>query len=158
MKAITIMQPYASLVASGAKQIETRCWSTNYRGPIAIHAGKKWTADQQELIKRDPFLSALFSGNKKMSIKKRYQLLPFGAVIAIAELVDCVRMVEQTTQIVTGKVIESKLENGQIILGNELVFGNYETGYYAWILENVRPIDPVPAKGQQRIWNWEGNK
>lgn len=39
MKAITLMQPWATLVAIGAKRLETRSWSTNYRGPLAIHAG-----------------------------------------------------------------------------------------------------------------------
>lgn len=39
-KALTIAQPWATLAAIGAKQIETRSWQTNYRGDIAIHAGK----------------------------------------------------------------------------------------------------------------------
>lgn len=43
MKALTIRQPWASLIAHGVKTIETRSWRTHYRGPIAIHAGA--TAD-----------------------------------------------------------------------------------------------------------------
>lgn len=39
MRAITLWQPWASLIAIGAKTIETRSWSTAYRGPLAIHAG-----------------------------------------------------------------------------------------------------------------------
>ncbi len=41
MKAITLWQPWASLLACGAKIYETRSWATNYRGPIAIHAAAK---------------------------------------------------------------------------------------------------------------------
>lgn len=41
MKAITIWQPWASLIACGAKKYETRGWPTKYRGPIAIHAAAK---------------------------------------------------------------------------------------------------------------------
>ena len=41
MKAITIWQPWAFLLAMGAKQYETRSWETAYRGPIAIHAAKR---------------------------------------------------------------------------------------------------------------------
>ena len=41
MKAITIWQPWASLLASGRKRYETRSWATTYRGPIAIHAAKR---------------------------------------------------------------------------------------------------------------------
>ena len=40
MKALTLTQPWASLVAIGAKRIETRSWSTPYRGLLAIHAAK----------------------------------------------------------------------------------------------------------------------
>ena len=41
MKALTLHQPRASLVALGVKTIETRGWSTTYRGPLLIHAGKR---------------------------------------------------------------------------------------------------------------------
>lgn len=41
MKAITILQPFTSLVALKKKVIETRCWKTSYRGKIAIHAGMR---------------------------------------------------------------------------------------------------------------------
>lgn len=40
MKAITLTQPWATLVAIGAKKIETRSWATGYRGRLAIHAAK----------------------------------------------------------------------------------------------------------------------
>jgi hypothetical protein len=36
MKAISLKQPWANLVASGKKTIETRKWSTNYRGDLVI--------------------------------------------------------------------------------------------------------------------------
>ena len=38
MKTLSLTQPWASLVVSGAKRYETRSWRTNYRGPLAIHA------------------------------------------------------------------------------------------------------------------------
>lgn len=39
MKALTIIQPWATLIASGHKMNETRSWKTNYRGEVLIHAG-----------------------------------------------------------------------------------------------------------------------
>lgn len=42
MKALTLTQPYATLVAIGEKRLETRSWRTSYRGPLAIHAAKGW--------------------------------------------------------------------------------------------------------------------
>ena len=33
--------PRAMLIALGAKRVETRSWSTSYRGPLAIHASSR---------------------------------------------------------------------------------------------------------------------
>jgi hypothetical protein len=59
MKAISLWQPWATLVAIGAKTIETRGWSTSYRGPIAIHAAKKLIPDFGSICHSEPFSSAL---------------------------------------------------------------------------------------------------
>ncbi|MFL0196977.1 ASCH domain-containing protein [Clostridium sp. WILCCON 0269] len=40
MKTLTLIQPWASLIALGEKKIETRSWRTNYHGELFIHAGK----------------------------------------------------------------------------------------------------------------------
>lgn len=67
MKALTICQPYAYLIAIGEKRVENRTWSTRYRGPLLIHAGKS----------RHWFEGADPTG------------FAFGAVVATARLVDC---------------------------------------------------------------------
>ena len=59
MKAITLTQPWATLVAMGAKQVETRSWSTAYRGQIAIHAAKGYPKEARELCETEPFKSIL---------------------------------------------------------------------------------------------------
>ncbi len=41
MRALSLHQPWASLIAEGVKTIETRSWATKYRGPLAIHAAKR---------------------------------------------------------------------------------------------------------------------
>ena len=41
MKALSVKQPWANLIASGRKTIETRTWSTSYRGPLLIVSSKK---------------------------------------------------------------------------------------------------------------------
>jgi hypothetical protein len=63
MKAITIWQPWASLIAIGAKQYETRSWETKYRGPIAIHAAKKDPCKMPILV--EPFETVLKRGAGK---------------------------------------------------------------------------------------------
>lgn len=40
MKILTIKQPWAGLILKGRKTIELRTWSTAYRGPVVIHAGR----------------------------------------------------------------------------------------------------------------------
>lgn len=40
MKAISIKEPWASMIAYGYKTIETRNWNTNYRGEILICSSK----------------------------------------------------------------------------------------------------------------------
>ena len=41
MKALSIKQPWASLIAHGIKDIENRNWKTHFRGRIYIHASAK---------------------------------------------------------------------------------------------------------------------
>lgn len=87
MKAITIKQPWASLIVAGLKDVENRTWKTNYRGRVLIHAGvsKKegWnlTANQQMCVAKS---------NKELS-KTKFEDLPFGAILGSVEIVDCVQ-------------------------------------------------------------------
>ena len=41
MKALSIRQPDAGMIASGEKTIETRLWATSYRGDLLICSSKK---------------------------------------------------------------------------------------------------------------------
>ncbi len=59
IKALSIRQPWANLIVSGEKTIETRVWATPYRGPLLLLSSKK------------PDIS------------------PAGCAVAIAELVEC---------------------------------------------------------------------
>ena len=70
MKALTICQPYAHLIVIGGKTTEFRTWPTTYRGPLAIHAGKStsWLDDDD---------------------RKSFPSMAFGAVVGIAELIEC---------------------------------------------------------------------
>lgn len=144
MKAITIQQPWAGLIASGHKRFETRGWKTNYRGPIAIHAGKQKDYDTCMLLAKE-----------YTSIWGEITPLSFGSVIAIADLTECYEVhVDHTDDAVLMRGNMPFVWIGKDT--NEFRFGFYENGRYAWRLENVRPIEPIPAKGQQGLWNWEG--
>ncbi len=145
MKALSIMQPWATLIAQGAKRIETRGWATSYRGPLAIHASKGLPGWVVDIVGGEPqFANAL--GNQALGD------LPRGCIIA-------------TCQLVSVKFITATAEGwdwigptgGRFsypITDQERAFGNYtEPGYYAWLLADVRPLDaPVPAKGALGLW------
>lgn len=152
MKAITIHQPWASLIACGAKKIETRGWATSYRGQIAIHAGKR-PFDTTSYFDRELFRFADVLGLPDIY---SFDQLAYGAVIAIADLVDCVLM-DAFNLSPKGKVNGVWLVNGDYMEGNELLFGDFQPGRYAWMLANVRRIEPAPARGRQRLWEWEGD-
>lgn len=159
MKAITILQPFPALIELEQKHYETRSWKTTYRGPIAIHAGKG--KQYLNLCKQHVFWANLWPYEiaAQYSLQERIdKFLPSGAVIAIADLVDCIKVVGRVTlKFADEKRVAAVLENGIKVFGNELEFGDYSIGRYAWKLENVRRIEPVPAKGQQRIWEWEAD-
>jgi len=50
MKALSIRQPWASLIMAGIKPVENRTWKTNFRGRIWIHAGKRYDYDGEHWI------------------------------------------------------------------------------------------------------------
>lgn len=125
MRAISLWQPWASAIALGHKHIETRGWSTKYRGPLVIHAAKRWTKDQRD------FASTEFT------LGRLPRALPLGAYVAVADLVD----VQETG---TLKLTVDAIER---------LYGNYEPGRFGWVLENIRPLhEPVPAVGKQGFW------
>lgn len=147
MKAITIHQPWATLIAIGEKRFETRGWATSYRGPLAIHAGKKVDRD---ICMQEPFRSVLAEHGYTADN------LPTGAVVAVAELSECFKVFRD----VLGGVVVLHAERRKIhfsTLDKEFSFGWFNSGRYAWGLDDVSRLpDPIPAKGQQGLWNWEG--
>lgn len=129
MKALSLTQPWATLLASGAKQIETRSWRTYYRGPIAIHAAKGFPRWVRDFCQDEPFASAL-SGS--------VESLPLGAIIGLCDLVDCV-----PTQSIRFSLSKQ-----------ERLFGEYADGRWAWICKNPRLlIQPVKCRGALSLWD-----
>jgi hypothetical protein len=133
MKALTLTQPWASLVAVGAKRIETRSWGTTYRGPLAIHAAKGMNKEALRVVTEEPFWTALQPAYG-------HGWLPRGCVIAIVQLVD---------------VIPAERALIAHADSREQAFGDYSEGRYAWIFGHVVPVDPPSAaKGMLGLWDW----
>lgn len=167
MKALTIQQPWAHLIATGDKLYETRSWKTNYRGPIAIHAGKQVDTDVGYLTCPLATLDWLTACGITPEIL--HEKLPRGAVIATAELVNIWKIVYHPgTDVDKAKHIPLGAESLStdrhapdfndyfVPTEKETAFGNWKPGFYAWELQNVKILpEPIPAKGQQGLWNWE---
>jgi hypothetical protein len=143
IKAISLYQPWATLVAIGAKKIETRSWSTNYRGPLAIHAAKKWTGALKQIALDEPFKSALAGAvGQQITFLPGSDCitLPLGKIVAVCRLANCLRA-EAVTRIVH-------------VSAQELAFGDFEAGRFAWMLDNVRPLfEPVAYTGERGFFD-----
>lgn len=135
MKAITVWQPWASLIAFGAKHFETRSWATGHRGLLAIHAGAALRLEHRALCAEEPFRSALRRGGILDANR-----LPLGKVVAIVSLIDCVR-------VGPGFTLFSEAERA---------FGDFTPGRYAWRLASPLPlVRPIPVPGHQGLWDWD---
>jgi hypothetical protein len=131
IKAISLWQPWASLVAIRAKQYETRHWTTRYRGKIAIHAAKRWTREEKDLTRSPWFYEALkAAGIDAMN-------MPLGGIVAVGEL----------TAIYKSELLYPKISD------QERAFGNYQAGRFAWRLENIQPVEFIPLVGRQGLFD-----
>jgi hypothetical protein len=137
MKALTLTQPWATLVAIGAKRIETRSWYTLYRGPLAIHAAKGMPDWAMDICQEEPFRTVLRAAGIFGVCD-----LPRGAVLATCRLATV-----KQTDLLTSAIAR--------LPEQELVFGDFSTGRYGWILDSVQSLpQPIRATGAQRLWNW----
>ncbi|WP_225896480.1 ASCH domain-containing protein [Amazonocrinis nigriterrae] len=120
-------QPHASLIGIH-KWFETKNKKNNYRGTILIHA-----AVQHE--------DTELHYNQLADLLPPFEELVFGAIVAVAELTDCILMTEE--------FISQQSET-------EIRCGLWKPGRYAWKLENVQILsEPIPARGMLGLWDIE---
>jgi hypothetical protein len=125
VRAISLWQPWASAIALGHNRVETRHWSTKYRGPLAIHAARRWSAEQREFASAEAALGRL------------PPMLPLGAIVAVATLVDVRRTEELVSQ----------------VSAVERLYGDYGRGRYGWLLEDITLLsEPLPWRGHQAFF------
>ena len=131
MPAVSLWQPWASLVAIGAKPFETRSFPIPRRllgKRVAIHAAARpcFVDFDQDTI--DAITDAFGQCGWNYS-------LPRGVIVATAILAESIP-VERVPHD---------------------MFGDYSAGRWAWWLEDRRPVRPhIPAKGRQQIgWEWD---
>ena len=124
MKALTIKQPWASLIINGYKKYEFRSWKTNYRGKILIHAGLGIDKNMLDKFK-----------NYNIEYSK-------GAIIGEAELVDC---------ILVDKIFNDELRKiNPIVYGKS----NYTETYAWKLDNVIKYDEVIYVKGKLGLWNY----
>lgn len=178
MKALTLHQPWASLIAARYKTIETRPWATRYRGPLAIHAGVRPMRDAHDCHgDADCFcpgvdgipeaLVAPFEIAELCAVHGALASERAGCIVATCELadvvaVDSIRWFEDkwgpTSEPFGWKqlqVIRPPEPADTFVCETELPFGDFTPGRFAWLLSDIEPLaEPVPARGRQGLWEW----
>ena len=150
MKALTIRQPWASLTLTlddkgkAFKCVETRGYRTNYRGRLAIHAGLFVEPTFFLGVPEEEWRHFKAAG---LGTDAAIVDLPHGVIVGEVTVADCVPIEE--------------LLSSEYGTDREKAFGDWRKGRkrYGWILTDpVRYDTPIPARGMQGIWDWEGSR
>lgn len=148
--AISLYEPWASLMRLGEKHVETRDWPTRYRGWVAIHTSKNFDRVSQEMCTREPFLQVLTAAGLLRGVSGLLagfvtldQHFTFGAVIAVARLSGCYR----STDPHIARLLADR--------PREAAFGNYDPGRWCHVYDRVVPLaTPISARGARMFWKW----
>lgn len=132
--ALTLYQPWATLIMIGAKRIETPSWKPYHIGRLVIHAGQEWTRKEQAYantpIVRQALARAGFTPNA----------LPLGAALGETFLTGY-----ETTETLVNRIGDE-----------ERFFGDYGPNRFGWFLENPQAFpEPILCNGHQKLWKWE---
>ena len=125
MKALTIKEPWATLIIDGYKKYEFRSWKTNYRGKILIHAGMSLEKDMLERFK-----------DYNLNCSK-------GAIIGEATLTDCI--------LVTEKLNKKLRSIDPIVYGRS----NHTETYAWKLEDVIKYDNPIYIKGKLGLWNYD---
>lgn len=133
MKVLSLLQPWASLVVMGVKTIETRSWTTNYRGPLLIHAGLRKAGN--------------YINNIPIIYTNTFGKLPYGAILGIVQLEKIILL--KDFDITSEQINKMSLEDD--------TFGNHDDkNRYGWVLKEAIQFDePITTRGSLRLWEFE---
>lgn len=175
MRAVSLWQPYASLIACGAKPYETRDWAPPREligQPIAIHAAKKIDPEivdfVEELVygQHDPGgfqladkLAASWKGAPDELMGCFGQaVMPVGCIVAIGVLDAAFQLGDaaEGTAFPAGRVVTRMVSRPmpECFTVKYDDFGDYAPGRWAWLLREVKPLTPpVAMRGKQGFFD-----
>ena len=92
MKALSILQPWAWFILYGGKDIENRTWRTRYRGPLLIHAGKRFSMStvSADVERAEAIVHGIGTAPASEPSLGMLKALT-GGIVGCVILVDCVR-------------------------------------------------------------------
>jgi len=151
MKALTIWQPWASLILAGAKPFEFRHWRippAMVGQRIGIHAGARPVrvseiAQLRDEVEAEPGVAGLLDAAIALPLLRRWAeepwRLPRSSIIATAQLLLPIPI---AALVAAGKI---KIDSDRI-----------NHGVWAWPLSDVQAVEPMfPARGAQGFWPCE---
>lgn len=143
MKAITIKQPWASLIAHGIKPIENRSWKTNFRGTVLIHASAKASGTLYELL-NEKQIEAI---ENHWTAAPPFPDRPTSAIIGKVDIVDCV---------INHPSIWAEQTSGCFV-GNNFFYKKGTKITYNWVLANAVLFDEptLGVKGKLSFWDYD---
>lgn len=157
MKALSIKQPWASLIAHGIKDIENRTWKTNFRGRIYIHASGKWHSRSNSNDVRDLLTSeqikkiphSLQADFIDRGIIVKDESIPLSAIIGEVDIVDCV--------INHPSIWAEKTETYRCPDSGLEIIQRGTPKIYNWVLSNAVIYDEpiLNVKGKLSLWEYE---
>ena len=126
MKALTIKQPWATLIMQGDKRFEFRSWQTKYRGELLIHAGK--SVDKEAIKRLEKYLP---------------ENLPLGKILGKVRLVDCIKMSPEFKEMLLKE-------------NNEIYTKSSFQENYGWQVTDIEVFEePIEAKGRLSLWEYD---
>ena len=155
MYAITLHQPWATLIALGLKNVETRSWPAPERllgQVIAVHAGKRLARRPGEAIEWE--LRARLGEEWSRAI-------PTGVVLATVTLAGMARV--KYVDLTSGHAVHDVDTEMGSATGTARTridpWGDYRSGRWLWFLNDVKALpEPIPAVGHQSFWHWIENR
>ncbi|MGP1718591.1 MAG: hypothetical protein ACTS9Y_15570 [Methylophilus sp.] len=132
LKALSLKQPFAWLIANGYLLVDDRSWGTQYRGPILIHASKGLYEAYYQHIR----------SNTDVPIPDRDKL-EYGGVVGIANLVLC----SKPGELPAGISREQRAH-----------FGGVHQEYFGFLFEQARPLPLLPCAGKLGIFEIDIDK
>lgn len=127
MLSLTVTQPWATLIVTGRKKVETRRWGPVYRGRIVIHAAAGWSADDREFAR---------------SLGLDPAALPLGAALGTVRIRDV-----QATDRIRETLDVDELALGDYSDGRKAWVLETPSTFPA----------PVPCRGALGLWSYIGN-